>query len=69
MKKEVIEKLTALIVSAFGLVAALAWNDAINNLIQNSFLSSYGPWIYAGVVTILAVFVTIWLGRISNKIK
>jgi hypothetical protein len=32
MKKDVIEKLAALITAAFGLVAALAWNDAIKSL-------------------------------------
>jgi len=29
MKKEIMEKLIALITTAFGLVAALAWNSAI----------------------------------------
>ena len=32
MKKQVTEKLAALITAAFGLVAALAWNDAIKAL-------------------------------------
>ena len=34
MKSEVMEKMAALIVSAFGLVAALAWNDAIRSLFK-----------------------------------
>ena len=67
MRKEAIEKLTTLIVSAFGLVAALAWNDAIRSAIQNSFLSSYGPWVYAVVITILAVVITIWIGKLGEK--
>ena len=29
MKKDVMEKLAALLTAAFGLVAALAWNDTI----------------------------------------
>jgi Family of unknown function (DUF5654) len=29
MQKEVIEKIAALITAAFGLIAALAWNEAI----------------------------------------
>jgi len=71
MKKEVIEKISALIVTAFGLVAALAWNDAIRSLFQEDgflyFLANGGPWIYAILVTIIAVFVTVWIGRISDK--
>ncbi|MDD5416958.1 MAG: DUF5654 family protein, partial [Candidatus Aenigmarchaeota archaeon] len=31
MKKEVIEKVAALLTAAFGLIAALAWNEAIQN--------------------------------------
>jgi len=77
MKKEVIEKLTALVTAAFGLVAALAWNDAIKSLFVGPCgvegagalcsLASGGPWAYALLVTILAVGVTIWIGRISAK--
>lgn len=75
MKKDVIEKLTTLITAAFGLVAALAWNDAIKALFvgpcgtENAgafcSISSTGPWVYAIIVTIIAVFVTIRVGRIA----
>ena len=71
MKSEVIEKLAALITAAFGLVAALAWNDAIKSLFAEGgslyFLAAGGPWIYAVLVTILAVFATIWIGKASQK--
>jgi hypothetical protein len=73
MKKDVIEKLTALITAAFGLVAALAWNDAIKSLFAEGgplyTLSKGGPWIYAILVTILAVFVTIWIAKAAEKQK
>jgi len=82
VKKEVIEKVSALIVAAFGLVAALAWNEAIKALfvgpcgIENAgalcALSSGGPWVYAILVTTLAVLATIWVGkaeRAADKIK
>ena len=79
MKKEIKEKVTALIIAAFGLVAALAWNDAIKSLFvgpcgsENAgllcFISSGGPWIYAVIVTIIAVIVTIQVARISGKSK
>jgi hypothetical protein len=78
MKKEVIEKLAALITAAFGLIAALAWNDAIKALFKGPCgtegagalcaLSAGGPWVYAVIVTIIAVFITIWIGsRIAKK--
>ena len=34
---ELVEKLPALITAAFGLVAALAWNSAIQNLFNQFF--------------------------------
>lgn len=77
MKKDVIEKLAALTTAAFGLVAALAWNDAIKALfkgpcnVENAgalcSLSSGGPWVYAVVITVIAVFATIWIGKVSEK--
>lgn len=73
MKKDIIEKLSALITAAFGLVAALAWNDAIRSLFAEGgalyFLATYGIWAYAILVTILAVVATMWIGKIAEKAK
>ena len=79
MKKAVLEKLAALVTAAFGLVAALAWNDAIKALFVGPCgsegagalcsLSSGGPWVYAVIVTILAVFAVIWIGKAAAKHK
>ncbi|MBU3896666.1 MAG: hypothetical protein KJ697_01905 [Nanoarchaeota archaeon] len=70
MKKEVVEKIATLITAAFGLVAALAWNEAIQGWFKTqTWLASSGPWAYAIIVTILAVLITIWIGKISEKIK
>jgi hypothetical protein len=79
MKSSLIEKLAALVTAAFGLVAALAWNDAIKALFIGPCgsetagalcaLSSGGPWAYAVIVTILAVFVTIWIARVAERAK
>ena len=77
MKNEVTEKIAALVTAAFGLVAALAWNDAIKALFlgpcgtENAgalcSLSTGGPWVYALLVTILAVIAAIWVGKASQK--
>ena len=72
MKTEVIEKLAALITAAFGLVAALAWNDAIQTIFKQVFGESKtigAMLIYAGVVTVIAVIATIWIGRIAERTK
>ena len=79
MKKEVVEKLAALITAAFGLVAALAWNDAIKALFKGPCgtegagalcqLSNGGPWVYAIIVTVIAVLATIWIGKVAENKK
>ena len=73
MKKDMIEKLSVLITGAFGLVAALAWNEAITGLFKEGgalyFLAAFGPWAYALVVTILAVIATIWIGKVAEHAK
>ena len=79
VKSEVREKVAALLIAAFGLVAALAWNDAIKALFKGPCgsegagplcaLSSGGPWVYAIIVTIVAVLVAIWIGKYAEKKK
>jgi len=72
MKNEIIEKIAALAVAAFGLVAALAWNGAIQAIFKRMFGTSEGiasMLTYAIVVTIIAVLVTIWIGKAAAKAK
>lgn len=73
MKAEVIDKMSNLMTVAFGLVAALAWNDAIKSLFAPGGLLSgaaeYGPWVYAVFVTVIAVVMAIWIGRAASKAK
>jgi Flp pilus assembly pilin Flp len=70
MKKEVIKQIAALITAAFGLVAALAWNSAIQEVFRASFGEESGLWAmisYAVIVMIIAVAVTLWIGKVSKK--
>ncbi len=70
MQKEVIEKIAALITAAFGLIAALAWNTAIQEIFRIIFGDQSGVWamiFYAVVVTIIAVIATIMIGRAAEK--
>lgn len=70
MKKEVFEKINVLLISAFGLVAALAWNDAIKALF-NAIFGEAGTivamFLYAIIITIIVVWVTIKLANFSQK--
>ena len=72
MKKDVIEKLSVLITAAFALVAALAWNSAIQEIFKQLFGTTEGiiaRVLYAIVVTVIAVMATIWISKVSKKIK
>jgi len=72
MKRDVIEKLSALIIAAFGLVAALAWNGAIQAIFKQYFGTSESVSAmlsYAVIVTVIAVIVTIWIGKLESKAK
>lgn len=73
IKKEVADKLVFLVTGAFGFVAALAWNDAVKSLFAEGgllhLMSAGGIWIYAVVITFIAVFVTIWVSRVASRVK
>ncbi|HOB58733.1 MAG TPA: DUF5654 family protein [Methanoregulaceae archaeon] len=65
-KDEVLTQIAALLTAAFGLVAALAWNGAIQALFKQVFGTAdslNAQLIYAVIVTIIAVIVTIWIAR------
>ena len=68
--KTVIKTIITLVTTAFGLIAGLAWNDAIQKLIESVMGAGdalTGLFIYAIVVTIIAVVVTILLARVAAK--
>jgi hypothetical protein len=72
LKGEVIENIAALLTAAFGLVAALAWNGAIQAIFVEVFGTAENitaQLTYAVIVTIVAVLVTIWIGRMAAEAK
>jgi hypothetical protein len=72
MRNEVLEKIAALVTAAFGLVAALAWNGAIQAIFKKVFGTAEGiapMLVYAVVVTIIAVVATLWVGKAAAKAK
>ena len=72
LKQEVLDKIAALVTAAFGLVAALAWNDAIKTIFKEIFgeSSTVVPMLmYAIIVTIIAVILIIIVARAVAKAK
>ena len=69
--KMIFQSMIALASAALGLVAALAWNDAIKETIKvlmaddESLTSKY---IYAILATIIAVIVILMLARLASKV-
>lgn len=72
IRQQVVDKLATLITSAFGLVAALAWNSAIQkifSLVFGNVSELYALILYAVTVTVIAVFATIYVGRLAGRLK
>jgi len=74
VKKEVLKQMLTLSTSGLGLVAALAWNALIQELVSQYIKPLVGGasgiislLVYALVVTVLAVLVTYNLTRIIKK--
>lgn len=72
--KQLARQTLKLTTSGFGLVAALAWNEVIKEAVDNYIQPLVGGssglislFIYAIVVTILAVFVTYNLSQFVKK--
>lgn len=69
--KQFIEKTSTLITGAFGLVAALAWNETIKTFIQKYISPGkemVSLFLYAIVVTVVAVFASIYVAKVSKKL-
>jgi sorbitol-specific phosphotransferase system component IIBC len=73
---ELVKQMLALATSGFGLVAALAWNSLIQEFV-NSYVKKWLPsgsgiislLIYAVIVTVLAVFITYQLSKLSERLQ
>jgi len=71
LRKEVKEKTIGYILAAFGLVAGLAWNEAIKALIAVFFPNPGNDvlvkFLYAIIVTIVIVVITVYLIRLTQE--
>jgi hypothetical protein len=68
IREEFQKRITGYIVAAFGLVAGLAWNEAIKALIEYFFpMNQNALWVkfvYAILITLVLVIVTLYLTRL-----
>ena len=73
MTAEVLDKFAQLITTALGLVAALAWNTAIQTLFTKLFgeagAALVGQFLYAVLITLVVIFATIAVSRAAERAK
>ena len=73
MSAEVLDKFAELITVALGLVAALAWNTAIQNLFTAIFGKAggalLGQFVYAIIITLVVIFATISVSRATERAR
>lgn len=73
ISRQVKDKTFSFIITALSLVAGLAWNEAIQSLINNYFAmnknSILAKFVYAVILTLILTLITIYLARIFGKEK
>ena len=72
MEDKIIDKLMKPIITAFGLVVALAWNNAVKNLFNKYYATGEGVlamFTYAIVITIIVLITILILEKFSDKAK
>lgn len=72
LRSEFLKTMTQFVTAAFAFVAALAWNDTIQSIINRFIAPGSGlvsQLIYALLVTILAVLATYLLGKATQEAK
>ncbi|MFA5075912.1 MAG: DUF5654 family protein [Patescibacteria group bacterium] len=72
LRQEIRQRTLSYVIAAFGLVAGLAWNEAIKGLIDYIFPLENGgslvaKFIYAVVITVVVVLVTVYLSKAIKK--
>lgn len=72
---EIVKQMLMLSTAGFGLVAALAWNSLIQEIVA-TYIKPYLPGagiisllIYALIITVIAVFVTFQLSKLLDRLE
>jgi uncharacterized membrane protein len=71
IRKEVMGKMVASLLAAFGFVLALAWNDAIKSTIENFFPVGSGglttKFVYAVLLTVAIAIAGYYISKATAK--
>lgn len=71
LTKEIRERTIGYVIAAFGLVAGLAWNEAVKASIEYLFPLSkntlLAKFIYAVIITLIVVIITVNLVRLNKQ--
>ena len=74
-REELLNQMVTLATSGFGLVAALAWNETIQQVVKEYIVPRvpgsgiFSRLLYALIITLLAVLITYQLSRASAKLQ
>jgi hypothetical protein len=72
LRLAVVERTSELVLAALSLVAALAWNDAIQTLFKQLFGEAaglYAKFLYAAFITAIIVVVTLRLTKLTRALQ
>ena len=72
LRVEILSRMIDLATAGFGLVAALAWNDAIKALFDAIFPKAgnlIAQFLYAVIITVFVVLITLKLGKMMERTK
>jgi len=71
VREEITNKTVGYIVTALGLVAGLAWNDAIKSAIEHFFPAEQNglkaKFIYAATITFVVVLISVYVVRLLKR--
>jgi small neutral amino acid transporter SnatA (MarC family) len=73
VKREIRQRTIGYILTAFGLIAGLAWNDAVKSLIEYFFPfdknTIFAKFIYAVLITFILVILSVYLIKLVGEKK
>ena len=72
LKREFVEKVLLLVISALGFVTALAWGEALKISFEELFgklETIHQRFLYAGLITVIAVIISLLISKIFLRKK
>ncbi len=72
LKTSMFTQTITLVTAAFGIVAALAWNEAVKAWLDRFIKAGQGAYAltyYALIVTIISVIITVILGYVKQRVE